>query len=87
MGTCWHIVRLTVQNGVHQGAPLFFWHLCAEECQREQPSSQVPEECPDGCRGDHLVECYAVSRGVVIARDMIRVPIRVRDAEDEDYAA
>lgn len=38
-------------------------------------------------RGDHLVECYAVSRGVVIARDMIRVPIRVRDAEDEDYAA
>lgn len=37
--------------------------------------------------GDHLVECYAVSRGVVIARDMIRVPIRVRDAEDEDYAA
>nr|WP_321483264.1 nucleotidyltransferase [uncultured Cohaesibacter sp.] len=38
-------------------------------------------------RGDHLVECYAVNRGVVIARDMIRVPIRVRGAEDEDYAA
>lgn len=38
-------------------------------------------------RGDHLVECYAVSRGVVVARDAIRVPIRVRDAEDEDYAA
>ena len=38
-------------------------------------------------RGDHLVECYAVSRGVVVARDTIRVPIRVRDAEDEDYAA
>ena len=38
-------------------------------------------------RGDHLVECYAVSRGVVVARDTVRVPIRVRDAEDEDYAA
>tara|TARA_R110002049_G_scaffold235512_2_gene408781 strand:- start:573 stop:1901 length:1329 start_codon:yes stop_codon:yes gene_type:complete len=38
-------------------------------------------------RGEHLVECYAVSRGVVVGRDMIRVPIRVRDAEDEDYAA
>jgi len=38
-------------------------------------------------RGDHLVECYAVSRGVVVARDNIHVPIRVRDAEDEDYAA
>jgi hypothetical protein len=38
-------------------------------------------------RGDHLVECYAVSRGVVVARDTIRVPIRVRDARDEDYAA
>lgn len=38
-------------------------------------------------RGDHLVECYAVSRGVVVARDTIRVPIRVRDAQGEDYAA
>ncbi|GHC37129.1 nucleotidyltransferase [Gemmobacter nanjingensis] len=38
-------------------------------------------------RGDHLVECYAVSRGVVVARDTIRVPIRVRDAQDENYAA
>ena len=38
-------------------------------------------------RGDHLVECYAISRGVVVARDNIHVPIRVRDAEDEDYAA
>ncbi len=38
-------------------------------------------------RGDHLVECYAVSRGVVVARDTVRVPIRVRDAEDEHYAA
>lgn len=38
-------------------------------------------------RGDHLVECYAVSRGVVVARDNIHVPIRVKDAEDEDYAA
>ena len=38
-------------------------------------------------RGDHLVECYAGSRGVVVARDTIRVPIRVRDAQDENYAA
>ena len=38
-------------------------------------------------RGDHLVECFAVTRGVVVARDAIRVPIRVRDAWDEDYAA
>ncbi len=36
-------------------------------------------------RGDHLVDCYAVSRGVVVARDNIRVPIRVQDAES--YAA
>ncbi|ASJ91685.1 SMODS domain-containing nucleotidyltransferase [Porphyrobacter sp. CACIAM 03H1] len=27
-------------------------------------------------RGDHIVECYAVSNGVVIARDRIKVPIR-----------
>lgn len=38
-------------------------------------------------RGDHIVECYAVGRGVVVARDTIRVPIRARDAQDEDYAA
>lgn len=30
-------------------------------------------------RGDHLVECYAVSHGVVVARDAILVPIRVQD--------
>ncbi len=38
-------------------------------------------------RGDHLVECYAVQRGVVVARDIIRVPIRVRSAADQYYAA
>ena len=38
-------------------------------------------------RGDHLVECYAVHRGVVVAQDTIRVPIRVRDVEEENYAA
>ena len=38
-------------------------------------------------RGDHFVECYAVSRGVVVARDTTCGPIHVRDAEDEDYAA
>lgn len=38
-------------------------------------------------RGDHLVECYAVLRGVVVARDAIRVPISSRNAEDEEDAA
>lgn len=37
-------------------------------------------------RGDHFVECYAVNRGVVVARASIRVPIRVRDIQDNDYA-
>ena len=36
-------------------------------------------------RGDHLVECYAVSRGVVVARDALLVPIRAQDAKDENY--
>lgn len=36
-------------------------------------------------RGDHLVECYAVRCGVVVARDSILVPIRVQDANS--YAA
>lgn len=52
---------------------------------RDQGRSERKENT--SFRGDHLVECYAVSRGVVVARDTIRVPIRVRDAEDEDYAA
>jgi hypothetical protein len=34
-------------------------------------------------RGDHLVECYMVQRGVVVARDVIRVPISAQNAEDE----
>lgn len=38
-------------------------------------------------RGRHLVECYAVQRGVVVARDMIRVPIKAEDIEDQEYAA
>lgn len=33
-------------------------------------------------RGDHLVECYAVERGVVVARDSIRVPIDARTREE-----
>ena len=32
-------------------------------------------------RGDHLVECYAVLNGVVVARDAIRVPISAKSAE------
>ncbi|MEM7288785.1 MAG: nucleotidyltransferase [Pseudomonadota bacterium] len=38
-------------------------------------------------RGDHLVECYVVHRGVVVARDSILVPISVRSARAEIYAA
>lgn len=38
-------------------------------------------------RGNHLVECYVVQRGVVVARNIVRVPISARDAEDADYAA
>lgn len=38
-------------------------------------------------RGNHLVECYVVQRGIVVARDVIRVPIRAEDAEEHDYAA
>jgi hypothetical protein len=30
-------------------------------------------------RGDHIVECYAVQRGVVIARDRIHVPISTNE--------
>ena len=38
-------------------------------------------------RGDHIVECYAVQRGIVVARDSIIVPISANGAGDEDYAA
>lgn len=34
-------------------------------------------------RGDHVVECYCVKNGVVVARDRIRVPI-VADGSDYD---
>ena len=37
-------------------------------------------------RGDHLVECYAVQNGVVVARDAILVPISPQSAEVEDLA-
>ncbi len=38
-------------------------------------------------KGDHLVECYAVVNGVVVARDSILVPISAKSAEIDDYAA
>lgn len=38
-------------------------------------------------RGNHLVECYAVQRGVVVARDAIHVPISARCVEDAEDAA
>jgi hypothetical protein len=34
-------------------------------------------------KGDHLVDCYAVLNGVVVARDSIRVPISAESAEVE----
>lgn len=38
-------------------------------------------------RGNHLVECYAVLNGVVVARDDILVPISAQSAEVGDHAA
>jgi hypothetical protein len=38
-------------------------------------------------RGDHLVECYVVQNGVVVARNSILVPISAKSAELDDYAA
>lgn len=38
-------------------------------------------------RGDHLVECYAVLNGVVVARDATPVPIRPTPPEVDDHAA
>jgi hypothetical protein len=38
-------------------------------------------------RGNHLVECYAVLNGVVVARDDILVPISAQIAEVGDHAA
>jgi hypothetical protein len=32
-------------------------------------------------RGDHIVECYAVKDGVVVAKDRIHVPIQTNDDE------
>ncbi len=38
-------------------------------------------------QGDHLVECYVVYRGVVVARDSILVPISIQGARASTYAA
>lgn len=38
-------------------------------------------------RGSHLVECYAVQRGVVVARDSILVPINTQSIESQFNAA
>ncbi len=37
-------------------------------------------------RGEHVVECYGVLNGVVIARDGILVPITKEDVEEDTYA-
>lgn len=36
-------------------------------------------------RGSHLVECYAIQYGVVVARDEIQVPISAQNAEVDEY--
>lgn len=38
-------------------------------------------------RGDHLVECYLVYRGIVVARDAVLVPISIRSSRAASYAA
>nr|WP_267284590.1 hypothetical protein [Klebsiella pneumoniae] len=34
-------------------------------------------------RGDHIVECYCVKDGVVVAKDRIHVPIVIEGNRDE----
>jgi hypothetical protein len=73
----------------------FYWKVLnrGEEAERRDMirGQIMRDEGRAECRettnfhGDHLVDCYAVSRGVVVARDNIRVPIRVQDTES--YAA
>ena len=75
------------------------WHWkvlnCGEEAERrDMIRGQIARdhgqrECYEttNFRGDHLVECYAVQRGVVVARDLICVPINSRGVEEEEYAA
>lgn len=73
----------------------FYWKVLnrGEEAERrdmirgqiERDDGRAERRETTNFRGDHLVDCYAVSRGVVVARDNIRVPIRVQDAES--YAA
>lgn len=75
----------------------FYWKVLnrgVEAQRRDMIRGQIvrdrgTRECHERTdfRGDHLVECYAVQRGVIIARDVIRVPIRARDVKDEEYAA
>lgn len=75
----------------------WYWKIlnCGEEAERrDMIRGQIARdhggrECREttSFRGDHLVECYAVQRGVVVARDSIRVPISSRSAEDAENAA
>lgn len=53
-----------------------------EACRRNMIRGQILRDAgshrltePTSFRGDHVVECYAIQNGVVVAKDRIRVPI------------
>lgn len=74
-----------------------YWKVlnCGDEAERRdmirgqivQDDGRAERRETTSFRGNHSVECYAVQRGVVIARNAIRVPIGARKAEDADNAA
>jgi hypothetical protein len=81
---------------VPDGVELYWKVLnCGDEAERrDMIRGQIVRdhgrgECNEttNFRGNHLVECYAVQRGVVVARDIIRVPIDARSVEDAEDAA
>ena len=43
--------------------------------QIEEDAGQMQKEETTDFRGDHVVECYCVKDGVVVAKDRIHVPI------------
>jgi Second Messenger Oligonucleotide or Dinucleotide Synthetase domain/Adenylyl/Guanylyl and SMODS C-terminal sensor domain len=75
----------------------FYWKVlnCGDEAERrDMIRGQIRRddgagECREttNFRGNHFVECYAVQRGVVVARNVVRVPISARDMQDEYDAA
>ncbi|MGP1276361.1 MAG: SMODS domain-containing nucleotidyltransferase [Caulobacterales bacterium] len=55
------------------------------EITRDRGSWEQPET--SDFRGEHLVECYAVLNGTVVARDSILVPISSKAAEETGHAS